>query len=89
MSRLAYWALAVTLGLLVGYTVASFAKHIDGGGGGAPDEWEKIRGGSLTVDTWVREIETDRLVCAVARRSWSVSISCVPKIPGLFEEPGR
>lgn len=30
----------------------------------------------------VVEIETDRLVCAVTRRS----ISCVPKIPGLFEE---
>lgn len=54
----------------------------------AIDEWEKIAGGALLgVDTWVREIETDRLVCAIARRSRSVAISCVPKIPGLFDEP--
>lgn len=39
----------------------------------------------------IEEIETERLVCAVA---WSklgrnVAISCVPKIPGLFDEPPR
>ncbi len=30
----------------------------------------------------VTEIETERLVCGVTR----AGISCVPKIPGLFEE---
>ena len=39
----------------------------------------------------VEEIETERLVCAVA---WSdlghnVAISCVPNIPGMFEETVR
>ena len=39
----------------------------------------------------IEEIETDRLVCAVAWSSYGrdVAISCVPNIPGLFEEPGQ
>lgn len=47
---------------------------------------------TLTIDEHtIEEIETERLVCAVA---WStlghnVAISCVPNIPAMFEEPGR
>ncbi len=39
----------------------------------------------------VNEVETERLVCAVATRPGAdgVAISCVPNIPGMFEEPGR
>lgn len=39
----------------------------------------------------VEEIETARLVCAVAwsKLGHNVAISCVPKIPGLFDEPPR
>lgn len=39
----------------------------------------------------VKEIETARLVCAVAwsKLGHNVAISCVPKIPGLFDEPAR
>lgn len=35
----------------------------------------------------VREMETERLVCALAMRGdEAVGISCVPKVPGLFED---
>lgn len=34
----------------------------------------------------VREVETERLVCGLAMYGESVSISCVPKVPGLFGE---
>lgn len=57
-----------------------------------PSEPPAPVGDSLSIDEHtIKEIETERLVCAVA---WStlghnVAISCVPNIPGMFEEPGR
>ncbi len=44
----------------------------------------------IMANITVTEIELPRLVCAVAQRgAQDPAISCVPKIPGLFEEPPR
>ncbi len=55
------------------------------------DQSRQTIGGARSVGrTSIEEIELPRLICAVAvRSSHPVAISCVPNIPGMFEEPGR
>lgn len=46
----------------------------------------------ITIDEHtIEEIETERLVCAVAysELGHNIAISCVPKIPGLWAEEVR
>lgn len=92
MNRLTYWhaAWSVAIGLVVGIAVGSLANHGDASDAIADDPIVE-----LSMQVQVLETETERLICAVAvpmhpqSASRQVAISCVPKIPGLFEEPVR
>jgi len=56
----------------------------------ASEVTEAAEQAGVVVSGWgdtVKEVETEHLICGVLVAGSGSGISCVPKIPGLFDEP--